>query len=86
MITTESEELLKRVEKSLDTMRPYLNDDGGNVEVVEITDDMIVRLKLIGACSTCPQSFMTMKAGIEDAVMKAVPGIKGVVAVNLTKE
>jgi Fe-S cluster biogenesis protein NfuA len=85
MIATEPNELLQRVEKSLDTMRPYLNDDGGNVEVVEITDDMIVRLKLIGACSTCPQSFMTMKAGIEEAVRRAVPEIKSVEAINLTK-
>jgi len=85
MIDVTSEALLKRVEKSLDTMRPYLNDDGGNVEIVEITDDMIVRLKLVGACSTCPQSFMTMKAGIEEAVRRAVPEIKGVVAINLTK-
>lgn len=78
-----NQHLLQRVEASLDTMRPYLNDDGGNVEVVEITDDMIVRVKLVGACSTCPQSFMTMKAGIEDAVKKAVPEIKGVMAINL---
>lgn len=85
MIVTETKELLARVEKSLDTMRPYLSDDGGNVEVVEITKDMVVRLKLVGACSTCPQSFMTMKAGIEEAVRRAVPEIKGVVAVNLTK-
>lgn len=85
MIATESKDLLERVEKSLDTMRPYLSDDGGNVEVVEITDDMIVRLKLVGACSTCPQSFMTMKAGIEEAVRRSVPEIKSVVAINLTK-
>ena len=85
MIDVASAELIKRVEESLDTMRPYLNDDGGNVEVVEITDDMVLRLKLIGACSTCPQSFMTMKAGIEEAVRRAVPEIKSVVAINLTK-
>ena len=85
MIDVTSDALLKRVEKSLDTMRPYLNDDGGNVEIVEITNDMVVRLKLVGACSTCPQSFMTMKAGIEEAVRRAVPEIKGVVAINLTK-
>ena len=83
MTLTHSKELLEKVESSLDTMRPYLNDDGGNVEVVEITDDMIVHVKLVGACSTCPQSFMTMKAGIEEAVKRAVPEIKGVMAVNL---
>lgn len=78
-------DLLKKVEASLDTMRPYLNADGGNVEVVNITKDMVVQVKLIGACSICPQSFMTMKAGIEDAIMRAVPGIKAVEAINLTK-
>jgi Fe-S cluster biogenesis protein NfuA len=84
MITT-SNDILERVEASLDTMRPYLNDDGGNVEVVEITPEMIVRVKLVGACSTCPQSFMTMKAGIEEAVKRAVPEIKGVTAVNVSE-
>ena len=83
MTLTHNEELIQRVETSLDTMRPYLNDDGGNVEVVDITDDMIVRVKLVGACSTCPQSYMTMKAGIEEAVKRAVPEIKGVMAINL---
>lgn len=81
MITT-AEDILQRVEASLDTMRPYLKDDGGNVEVVEITDEMIVRVKLVGACSSCPQSYMTMKAGIEEAVKRSVPEIKSVVAVN----
>jgi Fe-S cluster biogenesis protein NfuA len=84
MIITDAKELLERVEASLNTMRPYLNDDGGNVEVLEITGDMIVKVKLVGACSTCPQSFMTMKAGIEEAVKRSVPEIKGVDAVNLT--
>ena len=83
MIVVENKELLEKVEASLDTMRPYLNDDGGNVEVVEITDDMIVRVRLVGACSTCPQSFMTMKAGIEEAVRRSVPQIKSVEAINL---
>lgn len=78
-----SETLLKRVEASLDTMRPYLKADGGNVEVVEITDDMDVLVKLIGNCSTCPQSFMTMRAGVEMAVKQAVPEIKSVRAINI---
>jgi Fe-S cluster biogenesis protein NfuA len=77
------EDLLKKVEESLDTMRPYLKDDGGNVEVVEITAENVVRVKLLGSCSTCPQSFMTMKAGIEEAVKRAVPGITKVEAINL---
>ncbi len=79
-------ELLQKVEASLNTMRPYLVDDGGNVEIVEITSDNVVRVKLVGACSTCPQSFMTMKAGIENAIRQAVPQIKAVVAVNTQTE
>ena len=86
MTLTHNEELIQRVETSLNTMRPYLNDDGGNVEVVDITDDMIVRVKLVGACSTCPQSYMTMKAGIEEAIKRAIPEIKGVLAINLKEE
>lgn len=78
------EEILKRVEMSLDTMRPYLKNDGGNVEIVEITDDMQLKLRLLGTCETCPQSIFTMKAGIEEAVLKSVPEIKSVVAVNLS--
>ena len=76
-------ELLSRIEASLDTMRPYLQSDGGNIEIVDVTDDMVVRLRLLGACKTCPQSFMTMKAGIETAIRQAVPEIKSVIAVNL---
>lgn len=85
-MTTLNEELLPLVEASLDTMRPYLKDDGGNVEVVDITDEMVVRVRLLGACSICPQSFMTMKAGIEEAVKRSVPQIKGVEAINLVRE
>ncbi len=78
---TEPSVLRDKIEASLNTMRPYLNDDGGNVEVVEITDDLVVKVRLLGSCSTCPQSFMTMKAGIEEAVKRSVPEIKAVVAV-----
>lgn len=77
-----TEEILQKVEASLDTMRPYLKDDGGNVEVLRLTDDMVVQVKLVGACSTCPQSFMTMKAGIEEAVRRSVPEVKAVIAVE----
>lgn len=79
-------DILDKIEASLDTMRPYLRDDGGNVEIVDITADGVLRLRLMGACSTCPQSFMTMKAGIETAVKQAVPEIKSVIAVNLKIE
>jgi Fe-S cluster biogenesis protein NfuA len=64
-------------------VRPYLAKDGGNVEIVEITSDNILKVKLIGACQSCPQSFLTLKSGIEDAVRAAVPNIVSVEAVNI---
>ncbi|HEY0057448.1 MAG TPA: NifU family protein [Pedobacter sp.] len=77
-------DLLQKVETALDTIRPYLEADGGNVSVEEITSDNIVKLKLLGACGSCPMSIMTLKAGIEQAIKRAVPEIEGVEAVNLT--
>ncbi len=77
-------ELVQRVEKALDTIRPYLEADGGNVSVEEITPDGVVKLRLLGACGSCPMSIMTLKAGIEEAIKKAVPEIHSVEAVNLT--
>ena len=77
-----TQDIQKRVEASLSSLRPYLEADGGNIEVVEITHDMIVKVKLLGACESCPMSFMTMKAGVEEAIKRAVPEISGVVAIN----
>jgi Fe-S cluster biogenesis protein NfuA len=77
-------ELLQRVELALDSIRPYLEADGGNVSVEEITSEKVVRLRLLGACGSCPMSIMTLKAGIEEAIKKSVPEIIRVEAVNLT--
>ena len=76
--------LLERVEGALDTIRPYLETDGGNVSIEEITSENVVRLKMLGSCGSCPMSIMTLKAGIEQAILKAVPEITGVEAINLT--
>jgi len=76
--------LLSEVELALDSIRPYLEADGGNVSVEEITPDNVVKLKLLGSCGSCPMSIMTLKAGIEQAIKKAVPEITGIEAVNLT--
>ena len=73
--------LLQRVEDSINTIRPYLVTDGGNIEVLEITDDMIVKLRLLGNCEDCPMSEMTMTAGVEEAIKRAVPEIARVEAV-----
>lgn len=78
--------LTERVEEALETIRPYLIIDGGNVSVEEITSDYVVKLKLLGNCGTCPMSFMTMKSGIEQAIMRAVPEITSVVAVDLAEQ
>ncbi|MCL4144226.1 UNVERIFIED_CONTAM: hypothetical protein GTU68_055308 [Idotea baltica] len=74
----------ERVEAALDSVRPYLEADGGNVSVVEITEDGTAKLELLGACGSCPMSTMTFKAGLEEAILKAVPEIKKVEALNLT--
>jgi len=74
--------LIARIENTLDTLRPYLEADSGNVNLVEVTDEMIVRLELIGACRSCSMSMMTLKAGIEQSLIKAIPEIKGVEAIN----
>jgi Fe-S cluster biogenesis protein NfuA len=81
--TTDNSLLLERVEQALESIRPYLITDGGNVRIVEITDDMIVKLELLGACGSCPMSAMTLKAGVEESIRKAVPEIKGVFAINV---
>ncbi len=75
--------MIERVEAALDKIRPFLVADGGDVKVLEVTDDLIVRLELLGACGTCPMSPMTMKAGVEEAIKKEIPEIKGVEAVNV---
>lgn len=77
-------DLTQRIEASLDSIRPYLEADGGNVKVKQITPDHIVKLEFVGTCGTCPMSTMTFKAGVEEAIKKAVPEIKGIEVINLT--
>ncbi len=75
-------ELVEKVEKALDSIRPYLKADGGNVQLVRVTEDGIVEVKLQGACLGCPMSQMTLRAGVERALIREVPGIRRVEAVN----
>lgn len=81
---TRNKKILQRVEESLKTIRPYLEADGGDVRIRQITDDRVVKLEFLGTCSSCPMSSMTFKAGVEEAIKKAVPEIKAVEVVNLT--
>ncbi len=71
----------EKVEKALDKVRPMLMADGGNVELVDVTSDGIVKLKLTGTCGCCPMSQMTLKNGVEKILRQEVPEIKEVVAI-----
>jgi Fe-S cluster biogenesis protein NfuA len=87
MNTTKSrkEDLTQRVESSLDSIRPYLEADGGNVRILEITRENILRLEFVGNCGSCAMSTMTFKAGVEDAIKRAVPELRGIEVVNLVQ-
>lgn len=79
-------DLFTRVEEALSQIRPYLEADSGNVSIIDITDEMIVRLRFHGACSSCSMSSMTLRAGIEQTILKMVPEIKGVIAITEADE
>jgi len=76
------DEIRERAEKALAKIRPYLVADGGDIAIVDITEDMVLKVELKGACHGCPFSMQTMKAGVEITVMNEVPEIKEVVDVN----
>lgn len=82
MIATEKEQLLQRIEEALDTVRPHLNVDGGDVELVDVTDDMQVKIRWMGMCESCSMSTMTLRAGIAEAIRGKIPEIMGVDAIN----
>lgn len=70
----------ERVMKALERVRPYLQSDGGDIDLIDVTEDMTVKVKLKGACQGCPYSMQTLKAGVEQAIMKEVPEIKRVIS------
>jgi len=70
----------ERVKKALERVRPYLQSDGGDIDLVDVSDDMTVKVRLTGACHGCPYSMQTLKAGVEQAIMKEVPEIKRVIS------
>jgi len=77
-------DLKERVEEALESMRPFLEADGGNVAIQEITNENVVKLRLMGSCASCAMSIMTFKAGLEQAIKRAVPEITSVEAINIT--
>jgi Fe-S cluster biogenesis protein NfuA len=70
--------LKQDVEQALDKIRPFLQRDGGDIQLIDVTVDGIVKVQLTGACQGCPMSQMTLKQGVEKALMKEVPGVKEV--------
>lgn len=84
LIMSEHERLayIEKIQIALNDIRPHLNVDGGDIEIIELTDDLIVKIKWTGACESCSMSAMTMKAGVEATVIRQVPEIKGIIALN----
>ena len=68
-----NKEIILKINKGIDAVRPYLTADGGDVELVDVTSDNVVKVRLLGACDGCPFSMMTLKAGIEQAIRKEWP-------------
>jgi Fe-S cluster biogenesis protein NfuA len=82
MTETERNDLNARVNSALERIRPYLEADGGGITLEEVTDDMVVKVRLHGACDGCPFSYQTLKAGVEQALLKEVPEMKELIAVE----
>ncbi|MDO8970446.1 MAG: NifU family protein, partial [Saprospiraceae bacterium] len=79
---SDKKHLNERVEAALETIRPHLRVDGGDVELVEVTDDMHVKIRWMGMCQSCSMSDMTLRAGIQEAIRSKIPEILGVEAVS----
>ena len=78
-----SNELRENVEKALDEIRPFLENDGGNINLVEIENDQVVKVQLIGACSSCSVNQMTLKSGVEMTIKKYAPQIQSVINIEV---
>ncbi len=76
------QEIIEKVNQALDQIRPFLNDDGGDIELIEVTDDFMVKVKLLGACKSCSMSPMTLKGGVEESIKRVVPELRGVIAIE----
>lgn len=74
--------ILDKIEVALEEIRPFLQDDGGDINFIELTDQWVVKVKLVGACSSCNISMMTLKNGVEVAIKHAVPEVKEVVEIS----
>ncbi|MBT8191128.1 MAG: NifU family protein [Bacteroidia bacterium] len=82
MQDSDKKALLAEIDKALEEIRPHLAVDGGDIEVIDITEDMSVLIKWVGNCINCSMSSMTMKAGVEQTLKTKIPSIKSVEAIN----
>ena len=82
MSEQEKQTFMEKIETALDDIRPHLKVDGGNVELIDFTEDHVVKIKWIGACESCSMSAMTMKAGIEETIKRLVPEVSRIEALN----
>ena len=76
------EKIINKIEEALSQVRPFLESDGGDIRLIEVTQDYVVKVKLLGACSDCQVSVMTLKAGVEQAIKKMLPEVKEVVDID----
>ncbi|MDE6106121.1 MAG: NifU family protein [Bacteroidales bacterium] len=81
MEATQKTEITEKVRALIEQLRPYLQADGGDIAFMEMTDDLVVKVRLHGACGSCPHMQMTLKQGVEATLKKAIPEIKSVEAI-----
>ena len=81
MDVQEKEEIIEKINAAIEMVRPYLKADGGDVELVDVADDLSVKVRLTGACDGCPFSMMTLRAGIEQAIRIKFPEMKELISV-----
>ena len=74
--------LISKINEALEQIRPFLRDDDGDIEFIELTDDLVVKVRLLGACKSCSMSAMTLKGDVEESIKKFIPELKGVVAIE----
>jgi len=77
-------DIITKINLALDEIRPFLKDDGGDIELIELTDDFVVRVKFLGACKSCSMSSMTLKGGVEETIKRRIPEIKEVITIEET--
>ena len=82
MSVIEEHTIEQKVEQALEQIRPFLNEDGGDIHLVEVTEDMVVKVQFSGACTECSMQNSTFKAGVEDSILKAIPNVKSIFIVK----